>query len=118
MPVAVTAVIVTLLLVIPVVILRWMLGRLRVTNPMTILAIVLALGFTLGFAFETGSQITGAWGNLTASDSQGFIVDGGRLTAHGWETIARRAAIASLYSGLMAAAFWVTKSALGRETKP
>ena len=44
----------------------------------------------------------------------GFIFWDGELTAHGWETFARRAAAASLYAVLMLAAFAGTNAILPR----
>jgi len=43
-----------------------------------------------------------AWGSLVVSGAAGDIFDAGRITAHGWETFARRALVASLYAGLIA----------------
>lgn len=87
----------------------WMFRRLKVSRPATSLAVALLSAFALAFAIEATSQVARAWGNLTASDATGLIIDGGQLTLHGWETIARRAAVASLYTGIMAGAFGVAR---------
>jgi hypothetical protein len=108
---------VTLIFALAVLAARWLLLRVGVTRPVAVLAAVIVLAFTLSFAGETVSQIWRASGNLTAADSAGLIIDDAQLTAHGWETIARRAAAASLYSAIMLAAF-AGASALVRSRHP
>jgi hypothetical protein len=97
--------VVTLLLAVAVLAIRWALLRLRVRRPAVALAIVLLLVFAMVFVEEAASLIIRTSGALTASDTTGDLLDEGRLTLHGWETIARRAAAAALYAGLMAGMF-------------
>ena len=89
---------------------RWLLRRLRVATPLPSLGILLILAFGLSFVVEAARQVMAAAGNLTASDATGLIIDDARLTAHGWATIVRRATAASLFAGLLAAAFWLVSS--------
>ena len=70
-----------------------------------LLAVILTAVFALTMAAEASSQTSRALGNLTASDSTGLLFDNGRLTSHGWETIARRAAVPAALAGIMAAMF-------------
>jgi hypothetical protein len=115
--VALVAVIVALLLAVAALGARWLLRRLGVCRPATALALLLVSAFALSFGLEATSQVVRASGNLTASDATGPIIDGARLTAHGWETIARRAAVAALYTGLMATSFWFVRLAMRAETR-
>jgi hypothetical protein len=94
---------------------RWLLRRFGVSKRITALAVLLILAFAASSGIEAMSQLFRASGNLTASDARGLIIDDGRLTLHGWETIARRAAVASLYTAIMAAAFWLVRRVLNRK---
>ena len=84
---------------------RWLLNRLRITEPSARIATVLLLVFVLAFVAETVRQIWGAWGDLTASDATGALFERGQLTLHGWETITRRAVFAVGAAGLVGFAF-------------
>lgn len=95
----------------------WVLKRLHIRRGTNVLLLLCGLTFLLTFAFETASQIERARGNLTASDSAGLIIENARLTAHGWETIARRALIASTYVGLLSLTFSIALR-LGRKASP
>lgn len=101
-------------LAITITALRWGLRLLPITRPAAIVATILIAVFAFTFALETVSQIIRASGNLTASDATGDMLDGGQLTLHGWETIARRASTAVLYAGLMIATFAAAQSKLAR----
>lgn len=93
------------------------LTRLGVANPAVALAAILALAFAAAFAGEAISQVGRARGNLTASDATGLIIDQGALTAHGWGTVARRAAAASLYAAMVAAAFRLARRVLAARAR-
>ena len=93
----------------------WLLRRFGVSKRITALAVLLILAFAASFGIEAMSQLLRASGNLTASDARGLIIDDGRLTLHGWETIGRRATVASLYTAIMAAAFWLVRWVLDRK---
>lgn len=45
------------------------------------------------------------------------MIEDRRLTAHGWETVARRAAVASLFAGIIAAAYMTVHSVNARKAK-
>lgn len=107
--IAVVFIVFAFLLAIAVVGIRWVLRRLKITGLVGGFAVVLVSTFVLAFVAEAASQIHGARGNLTASDATGLIIDEARLTLHGWETIARRAVVASLYAGIIAATYCVAK---------
>jgi hypothetical protein len=95
----------------------WLLQRLQVSRRSTSLLLVMAATFALAFGAEALSQVIRAWGNLTASDAAGLLIDNGSLTAHGWETIARRAIVASIFAAFLAAAFRLVRSIqAGRST--
>ena len=84
---------------------RWLGGR----RQWVLLSVVLIAVFGLTFAAEATSQVTRASGNLTASDATGLLIDNGRLTSHGWETIARRAFAAAALAGVIAASFGLVR---------
>lgn len=83
-----------------------------------LLAVILIAVFALTFAAEAFSQLARASGNLTASDATGLLIDNRRLTAHGWETIARRAAVPTASAGIMAAMFALVRALTQRRVAP
>jgi hypothetical protein len=105
-------VVVTLFLAVGVLGTRWLLRRLKIANPVAALTVLFLSVFLV--TLIAVSQKIRASGNLTAADATGLIIDETRLTAHGWETIARRSLVASLYASLIATAFWTVSSALTR----
>jgi uncharacterized protein YacL len=102
----------TLVLAVAILVARWILQRLRMTNPAVALIALFIAVFAAAFTFEAVTQKMNAAGNLTAQDATGYIIYDMEMTAHGWETVARRALAASVYVSLIAAAFWTVSSAL------
>ena len=104
----------TLVLAVGILVGRWVLQRLRMTNPAAALIVLFIAAFAAAFTFEAVSQKMDAAGNLTAQDATGYIIYDMEMTAHGWETVTRRALAASVYISLIATAFWTVSSALTR----
>jgi hypothetical protein len=115
--VAAVLAIVTILLAVAILGARWLLRCLGMTRLSVSFALLLILAFALSFVAEAVRQVVQASGNLTASDATGLIIDNAQLTAHGWVTIARRAVVASLYAGVLAAAFWLVSSVQTRRAR-
>ena len=61
--------------------------------------------FLAALLFEAGWHVSGAGGNLWASNPAGMTLEEGRLTALGWMTSARRAVVAGGISLVMGVVF-------------
>lgn len=80
------------------------------------LALVVTIAFAIAFAAEAAFEVTRASDYRTALDATGLMIEDRRLTAHGWETVARRASVASLFAGIIAAAFGLIRSLQARRS--
>ena len=108
----------SLLLAAAILAARWLLQRMKVGRRPAAFLVLLALVFVAAFAAEAADELVRASGNLTASDSTGLIIDNARMTPHGWATVARRSAVASLFADLVAAAFQAAGAVQRRSRDP
>ncbi|HEY1606519.1 MAG TPA: hypothetical protein VGF77_13080 [Allosphingosinicella sp.] len=92
------------------------LRRLGMLRPVIALALVLTVVFAIAFAAEAALEVARASDYRTAWDATGLMIEDRRLTAHGWETVARRAAVASLLAGIIATAFGLIRSLQARRS--
>jgi hypothetical protein len=93
------------------------LRRLGMLRPAVALALVLTVVFAIVFAAEAALDVARASDYRTAWDATGLMIEDRRLTAHGWETVARRAAVASLFAGIIAAVFGLIRSLQARRSR-